>query len=69
MTNIFSRIFAYRQSDSRTPKEDYFTELFASILEKCESFATFLIGKLICCEELATVTLKPKGPICFRDVG
>lgn len=38
MTSIFSRIFRYRQSEGRTPREDYFTETFADVLCKSKLF-------------------------------
>ena len=58
MASIFDRIFRYRPSAGRTPREDYFTELFASVLEKCGYLGTTIIGKLICCDNITKVTLQ-----------
>ena len=48
MPGIFNRIFRYRQSDAKTPSEDYFTETFVAVLEGCEplraAFIEWLIG-------------------------
>ena len=58
MASIFDRIFRYRPSGRRTPREDYFTELFASVLEKCEYLGTAIVEKLICCNNIKKVTLQ-----------
>ena len=46
MSSIFSRIFQYRQREQRTPREDYFTETFVAVIEKCDklshAFASWL---------------------------
>ena len=50
MSGIFSRIFRYRQSEHRAPSEDYFTETFVAVLERCEplriAFVEWLIGPM-----------------------
>lgn len=38
MTSIFSRIFSYRQSEGRSPREDFFTETFADVVSKSNLF-------------------------------
>ena len=38
MTSIFSRIFPYRQSEGRTPFEDFFTVTFADVVTKSNLF-------------------------------
>ena len=38
MTSIFSRIFPYRQSEGRTPCEDFFTETFVYVVSESELF-------------------------------
>ena len=47
MSSIFDRIFKHRQSDHNTPSENYFTETFVAVLERCEplrvSFAAWLV--------------------------
>ena len=58
LANIFDRIFQYRQSAGRTPREDYFTELFASVLEKCEYLGATIVGKLISCNNITRVKLQ-----------
>ena len=58
MASLFDRIFRYRPSAGRTPREDYFTELFASVLEKCEYLETTIIGKLISCNNITRVKLQ-----------
>ena len=58
MASIFDRIFRYRQSAGRTPREDYFTELFASILEKCEYLGVRIVGKLISCNNITKVKVE-----------
>ena len=55
MASIFDRIFRYRESAGRTPREDYFTELFASVLEKCEYLGTAIVEKLIDCNNVTKV--------------
>ena len=52
MSGIFSRIFRYRQSESRTPSEDYFTETFVAVLERCEPLRTAFIEWLIDAENM-----------------
>lgn len=48
MSSIFSLIFRYRQSESRTPSEDYFTETFVAVLKRCKplqaAFIEWLFG-------------------------
>ena len=58
MANIFDRIFRYRPTPGRTPREDYFTELFASVLEKCEYLGATIVGRLICCDNITRVELQ-----------
>ena len=46
MASIFDRIFRYRQSGGRTPREDYFTEILADVLEKHEALGAVFVGYL-----------------------
>ena len=39
MSSIFNRIFQYRQRKQRTPREDYFTETFVAVIEKCDKLS------------------------------
>ena len=47
MSSIFDRIFRYRQSEHKTPREDYFTETFVGVLNRCEPLRTAFVGWLI----------------------
>ena len=47
MSSIFDRIFKYRESEKRSPREDYFTEVFASILDKHDALKTAFVEHLI----------------------
>lgn len=58
MSGIFSRIFRYRQSESRTPREDYFTETFVAVLERCKPLRNAFIEWLIGSEELSLDNIK-----------
>ena len=58
MASIFDRIFWYRQSNGRTPSEDYFTELFSAVLEKCEALGTTIVGKLISLNDITTARIQ-----------
>ena len=58
MSGIFSRIFRYRQSESRTPSEDYFTETFVAVLERCEPLRIAFIEWLIGPEKLKRENIK-----------
>ena len=58
MSGIFSRIFRYRQSESRTPSEDYFTETFVAVLERCEPLRTAFIEWLIERENIKPVRIE-----------
>ncbi len=55
MASIFDRIFWYRQSSERTTSEDYFTELFVSVMEKCEYLGTTIVGNLISRNDITAV--------------
>jgi len=50
MASIFNRIFKYRQSEHKTPSEDYFTETFVAVLKRCKplrfEFASWLMDDL-----------------------
>lgn len=50
MTSIFDRLFWYRQSEGKTPKEDYVTETLVAILEKVEGLKVSFVKYLICGE-------------------
>ena len=58
MSGIFSRIFRYRQSESRTPSEDYFTETFVAVLERCEPLRTAFVEWLIGPEKMKRENIK-----------
>ena len=59
MSGIFSRIFRYRQSESRTPSEDYFTETFVAVLDRCEPLRNAFIEWLIGPEIVKRENIKP----------
>lgn len=58
MPGIFSRIFKYRQSESRTQSEDYFTETFVAVLERCEPLRTAFVEWLIDPENMERDNIK-----------
>ena len=58
MASIFDRIFRYRQSDGRTPREDYFTEILADVLEKHEELCAAFVGYLISCENIQRIDIQ-----------
>ena len=58
MASIFDRIFRYRQSDSRTPREDYFTETLADVLEKHEALGAAFIGYLTSCADIQRIDIQ-----------
>ena len=58
MASIFNRIFRYRQSDGRTPKEDYFTEIFVDVLEKHEALGAAFVGYLTSCADIQRIDIQ-----------
>ena len=48
MSSIFSRIFKYRPRVDRLPKEDFFTEAFAGVLQTSHSLRVTFVKWLIC---------------------
>ena len=58
MASIFDRIFRYRQSDGRTPREDYFTEILADVLEKHEALGTAFVGYLTSCNDIQRIDIQ-----------
>lgn len=66
MTSIFDRIFWYRQSDKRTPKEDYFTEILAAILKTHKNLAKAFIGYLSGCDGIEHVDIETQRNFCGR---
>ena len=72
MSSIFNRIFRYRQSKHRTPSEDYFTETFVAVLDRCKplriAFVEWLIGsKNIKRENIESVSIETQKS--FTDGG
>ena len=56
MPSIFSRIFPHRQSEGKTPREDFFTETFAAVLDNSELFSNEFakwLFELENCEEVS----------------
>lgn len=47
MTRFFDRIFQYRQSEWRAPRENYLTEILAAILEKHKKLAAAFVEYLL----------------------
>ena len=58
MASIFDRIFRYRQSDGRTPKEDYFTEILADVLDKHKALGAAFVGYLISREDIQRIDIQ-----------
>ena len=58
MPGVFSRIFRYRQSESKSPSEDYFTETFVAVLEECKPLCTAFIEWLIGRENIERGNIK-----------
>ena len=52
MSSIFNRIFRYRQSKHRTPSEDYFTETFVAVLDRCKPLRIAFVERLIGSENI-----------------
>ena len=46
-SSIYGRVFRYRQSDNRSPKEDFFTEVLAGTLESTCALSNAFVGYLI----------------------
>ena len=46
-SSIFGRAFRYRQSDNRSPMEDFFTEVFVGTLESSDALSAAFVGHLI----------------------
>lgn len=47
MDSIFNRLYSYRATEGRNPEEDFFTEVFAGVMEKTQGFFTTLLNKWI----------------------
>ena len=45
--SIFGRVFRYRQSDNRSPTEDFFTEVFVGTLESSDLLSKSFVGHLL----------------------
>lgn len=45
--SIFGRVFRYRQSDNRSPTEDFFTEVFVGTLESSDLLSKAFVGHLL----------------------
>ena len=58
MASIFDRIFRYRQSDGRTPREDYFTEILADVLEKHEALGATFVGYLTSRDDIQCIEIQ-----------
>ena len=58
MASIFDRIFRYRQSDDRTPKEDYFTEILADVLEKHKALGAAFVGYLVSRDDIQRMEIQ-----------
>ena len=58
MASIFDRIFRYRQSDGRTPWEDYFTEILADVLEKHEALGTAFVRYLTSRDDIQRIDIQ-----------
>ena len=58
MSSIFSRIFKYRPRVDRLPKEDFFTEAFAGVLQTNSSLCAAFAKWLIClCHDFDSVSI------------
>ena len=61
MASIFDRIFRYRQSDRRTPREDYFTEILADVLEKHEELGAAFVGYLTSRDDIQRIDIQTQN--------
>lgn len=69
MSSIFDRIFQYRQREQRTPREDYFTETFVAVIEKCDELRIALAAWLAEVEGIRSVRIETQRRFTVADSG
>ncbi len=71
MLSIFNRIFQYRQSEQRTPREDYFTETFVAVIERYDELRRALAGWLagLEVEKIWSVRIETQRSFSVADSG
>ncbi len=71
MLSIFNRIFQYRQSEQRTPREDYFTETFVAVIERHDELRRALAGWLagLEVEKIWSVRIETQRSFSVADSG
>lgn len=67
MSSIFDRIFRYRQREKRTPREDYFTEIFVAVIEKYDELRIALAAWLSGVEGIRSVRIETQREFTVVD--
>ena len=71
MSSIFNQIFRYRPREHRTPREDYFTEILAAVLERSEALRVAWAAWLarMECSEIRSVRIETQRGFTVEDGG